>query len=89
MWNRLRPPLQCASHDTGRLWIQLRCGSCEAVSEAVVPNAVADRFGDDLERGMALIEAELDRLDREQMMHEVEVFAAALQHDLIEPVVFL
>ena len=82
-------PIHCAAHGPGHLWIQLRCGGCEAFSEVIVPNGVADELGADLERGMALIGAELDRLDHEQMVHEVEVFAAALQHDLIEPVDFL
>lgn len=81
-------PLDCCSHDPGHLWILLRCGECQAVSEAVVPNALAEQLEEDLERGMLQIAEELERLEQETMVHEVELFVAALQHDLIEPADF-
>lgn len=82
-------PLDCRSHDPGHLWILLRCGDCQAVSEAIVPNVLAEQLEEDLERGMVQIAEELERVERELMVHDVEVFVAALQHDLIEPVDFL
>jgi hypothetical protein len=82
-------PLDCRSHGPGHLWIQLRCGECQALSEAIVPHALAEQLEDHLERGMTLIAEELERLERELMLHDVEVFVAALHRDLIEPVDFL
>jgi hypothetical protein len=82
-------PLDCRSHDPEHLWIRLRCGECQAFSEAVVPNALAEQLEEDLERGMVQIAEELERVERETMVHDVELFVAALQHGLIEPADFL
>jgi hypothetical protein len=82
-------PVDCRSHGPGHLVIQLRCGDCQAFSEAIVSHAMAEQLDEQLERGMTLIAEEVARLERELMLHDVEVFVAALHHDLIEPVDFL
>ena len=82
-------PLDCRSHDPGHLWIRLCCGDCHAFSEAIVPNELAERLEEDLERGMLQIAEEIERVQRETMVHDVELFVVALQHDLIEPADFL
>ena len=41
----------------------LRCGGCETFREVIVPNEHADAFDRELERGLAAIEAALQRLE--------------------------
>ena len=69
-------------------WMHLRCGECEAEREVTVTNAAAERFGDDLDAAEREIERVVAQLDAERMAGEVEVFAAALERDLIEPADF-
>ena len=62
----------------------LRCAQCETYREVVIGNDVAKAYERDLERGMAVIAAALDRHDRERMTAEVEVLIVALERDLID-----
>ena len=66
----------------------LRCGECRAEREVTVANDVAQRFGDRLDSAENEIRRAAGRLDAERMAGEVEVFAAALERDLIEPADF-
>jgi hypothetical protein len=65
-------------------WMRLRCGQCGELREAVVSQAVADRYDRALDRTSATIHATLARLDRERMTAEVEAFATALRLDLFD-----
>ena len=69
-------------------WMRLRCGECRAEREVTVANADAQRFGDTLDTAEREIQRAVARLDAERMAGEVEVFAAALERDLIEPADF-
>ena len=66
----------------------LRCGQCGAERDVTVANAVAQRFGNSLDTAESEIRGSVVRLDAERMASEVEVFAAALERDLIEPADF-
>ena len=62
----------------------LRCGQCGGCRDVVVSDDLVRRFDEDVARGLAAIEGDVTTLDRERMAALVEVFAAALQHDLID-----
>jgi hypothetical protein len=66
----------------------LRCGECRAEREVTVGNVIAQRFGESLDTAEREILRAVARLDAERMASEVEVFAAALERDLIEPADF-
>jgi len=65
-------------------WMHLRCGSCGAFREVVVPDAAAQRYDADLDRGTHEIAAALRRLEREQMAEQADALATALRLDLID-----
>ena len=77
-------PVDWAEHDDARWWIRLRCGECGVAREVVIPQDTADRFDRALDRGLDVIAATLERLDRERMSAEVEAFATALRLDLLD-----
>ena len=70
--------------DDARWHMLLRCAQCETYRDVVVTNEIASSYERDLQRGMAVIAATLDRSERERMAAEVSVFIAALEHDLID-----
>ncbi len=72
-------------HEAGdaHWWMLLRCGACTAERAVTVPDEVAKRYGEDLDSARREIDREWTRLDRERMAGETEIFAAALQRDLI------
>jgi len=74
----------------GERWhMLLRCAQCDTYRDVIVVNDVAKAYERDLARGMAEIEATLDRSDRARMAEEVDVFVAALQRDLIDAADFV
>jgi hypothetical protein len=77
-------PVDTAEHDEYSWWISLRCGECGHAREVVVPDDEAERFGCELDRACAEIEAELDRMERECMDSEARTLAIALERDLID-----
>jgi len=68
--------------------ITLHCGECAVWRNARVTNAEAKTFDLELDRQTATIKRALADIDRERMRVEVDAFAAALQHDLIDPADF-
>jgi hypothetical protein len=77
-------PTDWAEHDGARWWIRLRCGECGEAREVVVPDAAAQRYDRELNRGMDEIATVLHRLDLERMAEAAERFASALEHDLVD-----
>ena len=74
---------------TTAFWlIDLRCGDCEHVWDAVIDNTRAARYDAELDGDMAAIRRALQRLDCARMAAEVDAFVAALSCDLIEPADF-
>jgi hypothetical protein len=81
-------PVEWSESGDEHWWMLLRCGECRAEREVTVANAIAQRFGDSLDTAESEILRTVARLDAERMASEVEVFAAALERDLIEPADF-
>ena len=77
-------PTDWAEQDGANWWIRLRCGECGQSREVVVPDAAAQRYDHDLNRGMHKIATALHRLDLERMAEEAESFATALELDLVD-----
>jgi hypothetical protein len=77
-------PVEWCEADAEHWWMRLRCGSCFSEREVTVPDAVAQRFGSDLDAAEAAIGRAAATLDQERMEREVEAFAAALERDLID-----
>jgi hypothetical protein len=73
-------------HEHGRdhYWLQLRCGECGAWRVTVLDEQAAERFQRDYETHLSLIENDAARLDRERMEAQADVFAQALERDLID-----
>ena len=69
-------------------WMLLRCGECWAEREVTVADRVANRFDIDLLAAEKEIKRAVAQLDAERMADDVEVFAAALERDLINPADF-
>ena len=62
----------------------LRCAQCDTYRDVVVSDDVAKAYERDLQRDTAEIAASLECIERERMIAELQVFAAALEHDLID-----
>ncbi len=83
--SRVVNPVDWHEHDESRWWVMLRCGECAWSREAIVTDAEAEHLERDLAPGIREIKSAAERLDRERMIFEAEVFSAALQRDLIGP----
>ena len=77
-------PVEWRESDDEHWWMLLRCGECHGEREVTVCNEVAKRFGADLDAAQQEIDRAVRQLDEERMAGEVEVFAQALQRDLID-----
>ncbi len=73
-------------HERGEMdwWIRLRCGECEFVRDVEATNAQVARFERELDAGLAVIAAALDRAERPRMLADVAALTAALERDLID-----
>lgn len=73
-------------HEHGRdhWWLQLRCGECGVWRVTVLDEQGAERFQTDYEAHVTVIEKAAERLDRARMELEADVFAQALERDLID-----
>jgi hypothetical protein len=77
-------PIEWREAGGSHWWMRLRCGSCFREREVTVPDAVAHRFGRDLDAAEAEIGRAVDAMDHERMEREAEALAAALERDLID-----
>jgi hypothetical protein len=82
--SKMANPVDWSAVDDARWWIRLRCGECAWSREVTVTNEAAERLERDLEPGLREIAAAAARLDHKRMTHEVNVFVAGLEHDLID-----
>jgi hypothetical protein len=71
-------------HGLTRWWLRLRCGGCGGWRVEILDGPTAERFHDDYESHIAEIKQAADRLDRERLEAEIDVFAEALARDLID-----
>ena len=76
-------PVDWEENDETRWWVRLRCGACGETHETVITNDQAKRLERDLAPGLRKIAETVEKLDRERMLWEVDVFVAALERDLI------
>ena len=81
-------PVEWSERGDEHWWMLLRCGECWAEREVTVANRIAERFGADLDAAEREIKRAVARSEAERMASEVEVFAAALERDLIDPADF-
>jgi hypothetical protein len=86
--SELACPMAWAPSDDEHWLIDLRCGDCGHVWDAVIDNTRAARYDVELDGDLAVIKRSLRHLDLARMAVEVEAFAAALSHDIIEPADF-
>jgi hypothetical protein len=62
----------------------LRCGECEYVRDVEATNAQVARFERDLDAGLAVIAAAIERVERPRMLADIAALTAALERDLID-----
>jgi len=72
----------------GQWHLRLRCPECERFQEVVCAAPGLARLEQELCRGMAELQTELDRLARVRFEDEAERFIAALHADAILPIDF-
>ena len=69
-----------------RHWrVTLRCPNCEWNGTGIFTQTAIDRYDRELDRGMRKLSATLTRVSRACMEAEIEIFAKALEADLIVP----
>ncbi len=78
-------PLEWAPVDMCRWRVELRCPECEWRSVGVHGQEALDRFDEVLDAGTDVMVADLRRLQRSNMEHELARFNLALADDLILP----
>ena len=69
----------------GHWELTLRCPECERVREVVCAEADLARLEEELSRGVAALEQELERVSRLAFEEDVERIVAALRADAILP----
>jgi hypothetical protein len=62
----------------------MRCGECQAWVQGTVGNELAAAIDVELDRQQAEIARALKALEMERMAADVEAFAAALEHGLVD-----
>ena len=71
------------------LWrVTLRCPECERFIQARCDAATLQRFDEELDRGLAALQREMDEYARLSFEEDVERFVAALGADAIMPMDF-
>jgi hypothetical protein len=76
-------PVEWSPNDGGTWWMLLRCGSCGASREAIVPDEEAERYDRELDLAEHRMRSAADRLSRELLEAEADSLATALELDLI------
>jgi hypothetical protein len=78
-------PLDWAEESPGQWRITMRCPDCDLLREGVFGGALVERLDDELDRATGALLSDLKRITHANMTEEVELFARALQLDLIGP----
>jgi hypothetical protein len=78
-------PLDWSEEGPWHWRILLRCPECERVGTGVFPQAVVDRFDQELDRGSEEVLSDLQRLTHANMAKEIQFFIRALEADVIVP----
>jgi hypothetical protein len=78
-------PLDWAEQSPGRWRINMRCPDCGLRREGVFGQALVERLDEELDRATGSLLSDLKQLTHANMAEEIELFARALQLDLIGP----
>jgi len=78
-------PVDWAEAGTGQWRILLRCPECEATREGVFEQAAVESLDDELDRAAEALLSDLQRVTHANMAEEIDLFARALDADLILP----
>jgi hypothetical protein len=82
---RLVHPLNWSHAGSERWRLQLRCPDCGLWHEGVFGRAVVEELDEELDRATGALLGDLKRLTHANMSEEIELFARALELDLIGP----
>ncbi len=77
-------PIEWRERGLDAWWMALRCGECGAARDLIASDDEAERFGHDLDDGIAELAADLRRLERDRMANDVAALVAAIERDLID-----
>jgi hypothetical protein len=76
-------PVTWAESGPADWWLLLRCGGCGSWRDLVASNRAVEAFDRRLDVKMALIRAAAERLARECLSAQAEIFSTALRLDLL------
>jgi hypothetical protein len=77
-------PVDWEPLDEAGWWMLLRCAECETYREAIVADADAERFDSELNRRADVLARALHRIERQEMLADVEMLTMALRRGLID-----
>ncbi len=78
-------PLDWSEESPGRWRISMRCPDCGLLHEGVFGQALVERLDEELDKATGAILSDLKQLTHANMTEEIELFARALELDLIGP----
>ncbi len=78
-------PLDWAEASPGRWRISMRCPDCGLRREGVFGQTLVERLDEELDKATAALLSDLKQLTHANMTEEVDLFAHALELDLIGP----
>jgi hypothetical protein len=78
-------PLDWFEESPGQWRLLMRCPDCELLREGAFGEALIERLDDELDRAMTSLLDDLQRITHANMAEEIDLFARALQLDLIGP----
>ena len=78
-------PLDWAEESPGRWRISMRCPDCSLLREDVFGQALVERLDEELDKATGALLSDLKQLTHANMTEEIELFARALELDLIGP----
>ena len=78
-------PLDWVEDSPGRWHILMRCPDCDMLREGVFGQAHVERLDEELDKATGALLSDLKQLTHANMVEEIEIFARALQLDLIGP----
>lgn len=78
-------PLDWFEESPGRWRLLMRCPDCELLREGAFSQTQIERLDDELDHAMSSLLNDLKSITQANMAEEIELFARALQLDLIGP----
>ncbi len=81
----LMHPLDWSEQSPGRWRISMRCPDCDLLREGVFGQALVEALDEELDKATGALLSDLKQLTHANMTEELELFARALELDLIGP----